>query len=628
MMSRPTSYRETDASALRAIAQAAVNVELFTIPLYMVALYSIQGMHQINAKDNDFYRYRLWPGAATSANPKTANDKAFNLIFSVFIEEMLHLQLTANIASAMGVTPIFTSPVLQNEDHGWLCYGSNHTVIPHIIDLQDTVHTDVTVTLAALTEEQVSLFQVIEEPTSLARSHVNKPDKYFPEVPFDGWTAKSTEDDLPMFGTIDHMYECYYAYMTLTYDDGTNLWQYVFTPGSQQNDLFNHEEEGHPKREFGGFRTTITAAEPLKALTQVLAMMNAITDQGEGSTLDARVDAEDLSTVQAKYQASRIALEVDYPEYSDTGQLMASADATARFDNGGVDHYERFSELIALLPDIVTWPMWHREHGPWVAEDLQIQEITEDRYKLPTPQSVADAMNRIAAVPDAMYPLFSKAAVGSIAGVTTVLDQYWSADKVVFPYPSMTGSADRLSTCWALFGQPPDLSLGIGTTTVDQLYHGCQGLDVERRDNACPAVEVYHSCRGSNGCQFQGGCGFVQPVADGGGGGSCGFALVKAKTTEETDGTFSAPSANKCATYGGCAVPMSASQLLVQGGTMQLYSVAGDLIGTTDFYEGEKAHDVAYRAYLSVMEHYKPAVTLPVDPAPPSDIRLVFPPST
>lgn len=102
----------TDMAALRAIAQAAIEVELFTIPLYMASLYSIQGMHQITSAANAFYRGRLWPGGATIANPVTVNEKAFNIVFSVFIQEMLHLQLASNMATTIGVTPNFTSSAL------------------------------------------------------------------------------------------------------------------------------------------------------------------------------------------------------------------------------------------------------------------------------------------------------------------------------------------------------------------------------------------------------------------------------------------------------------------------------------------------------------------------------------
>ena len=65
---RDPAKRETDKAALQAIAQAAIDVELFTIPLYMVSMYSIQGMHQITSKGNDFYRGRLWSWLANSAH--------------------------------------------------------------------------------------------------------------------------------------------------------------------------------------------------------------------------------------------------------------------------------------------------------------------------------------------------------------------------------------------------------------------------------------------------------------------------------------------------------------------------------------------------------------------------------
>src|ERR1044072_235530 len=95
---RDSGFIDTDIRVVRWIAQAAVNVELFTIPLYMTSLYSITGMHPITGQGNAFYKGRLWPGAKTSSEPRTANEKDFNLLFSVFIQEMLHLHMAANIA--------------------------------------------------------------------------------------------------------------------------------------------------------------------------------------------------------------------------------------------------------------------------------------------------------------------------------------------------------------------------------------------------------------------------------------------------------------------------------------------------------------------------------------------------
>src|SRR4051812_35264629 len=137
---RPAENIKTDKAALLAIAQAAIDVELFTLPLYMVSMYSIQGMHQITSKGNDFYRGRLWPGASPARDAASSpNAMAFNHFFSVFIDEMLHLQLASNIAKALGLMPSYNSTALMDEKYGWVCYGPDQTVLPHILDFQDTV---------------------------------------------------------------------------------------------------------------------------------------------------------------------------------------------------------------------------------------------------------------------------------------------------------------------------------------------------------------------------------------------------------------------------------------------------------------------------------------------------------
>jgi hypothetical protein len=424
-------------------------------------------------------------------------------------------------------------------------------------------------------------------------------------VPFAGWTEEMTEVDLPMFGTIGWMYSCYYEYLSLVYEDGLTLWDHVFVPDSQQNDLFNVENAGHPKKEYTGFRTLITTSHPAKAYSQALAMMNAITDQGEGSVLDQRTDDLDVAK---QYEADQAAMEADYPSYSDTGELAPSADAMARYTYGDWDHYDRFSTLLEMVDQVTTWPTWHQKHGPWVAEDFQPGEITPGLYDIPSAADVADAMNRIAEAPELMRPLFNQAAVGSLAGITTVLNQYWAGPDVIFPYPAMVGSGDRMTMSWALFGLPPDLSVGADLSVSGVAQHACQGLNLTEPGNACAAIGVYHSCRGANNCAGQGGCGFVQKI-NAAQPGQHGFAAVKAKAA--TSGLFSAPSANACAGQGGCAVPIAASQLLVQSGTMQLYDNDGQL----QFSKGEPVHEVAMRA-------------AGLDEVPPNDLRLVLPPAT
>lgn len=651
---RDPALKNTDRAALRLIAQAAVDVELFTIPLYMTSLYSIQGMHAITGQGNAFYKGRLWPGSKTSANPVTANEQAFNLVFSVFIQEMLHLQMAANMATVLGVSPRFTDTALQDDRHGWTCYGPTNSVIPNIIDLKDTIHhEDVPVNVGPLSDTLLRLFIAIEQPEADARANI-KPGKekdYFPAAPFADWT---TDDPLPPFGTIGWMYQCYYDYLSLTYSDGTTLWDEMFTAGAVQNDLFNNfSSPGHPMREFMGFETTIATTDQAIAFEQMISMMDAITDQGEGSEIQRRPQL--LQAVKPRYQPSNTALRADYPSYDDTGTQIPSADAVARSDNDPMDHYERFKKVADLLPQVVTWPMWLEANKAWTAQELQGPDYDPaNPLKLPTPDELAAALNALNE-PSARaqsHTLLSQAVIGAIAGVTTVLNDYWSppaTGPVLFPFPSMAGSGDRMSIAWAVLGQTPDLSIGLDPATPNKLYHSCQALDLDGTgDNSCAAVEIFHTCRGSNNCHAQGGCGFVQPI---GGGGNCGSAVVVRGGAGAPVGggcgrppqkLYSAPSDNKCGGFGGCAVPISASQVFPNFGQMQLYDfVANQEGGSSEgkdgwqsvpfgepmtYDRGEKVHDVAYRAYQAVMAHR--GKTVPADPPDPDNLRLVFPPST
>jgi hypothetical protein len=66
--------------------QAAVDLEFWTIPFYLSAMYSI----------------------------KDAGDPAYQTILSVVNQEMLHVQLAANLANAYGLSPNFPVPIYQN----------------------------------------------------------------------------------------------------------------------------------------------------------------------------------------------------------------------------------------------------------------------------------------------------------------------------------------------------------------------------------------------------------------------------------------------------------------------------------------------------------------------------------
>jgi hypothetical protein len=647
----------TDISAAKALAQAAVNVELFTIPLYMSTMYSIYGMHQINSGGETYYLGREWPGMSTKAMPGTPNAIAFNIIFSVFIQEMLHLQMASNIATALGVQPTFVSLALQTEKHGWHCYGPDCTVIPHIVDLKDTQnYSTVRVNLEALNPNQVSLFLAIEQAEAMAREelkHLPTP-KYFPSVPFKGWKPADTELDLPLFGTIGWMYECYAQYLSIEYTDGENLFQKMFQPGSVQQDMFNSEVSGHPNKEFPRFETQLTAADvsdSMMAFDKVIDMMSAISDQGEGSAiaLQRYRKCHLLQAVEGKYQEDTVALEHDYQSFDQYGKPAPSRDATARGDSKALDHYERFLLVRELLATVTTWEQrhaaWDKEGRGWTGADLHNAQYdtAEAPANIPKPDEVAAALNRLKAQGEPTHQLLSQVAVGAIAGITTVLDTYWQVQSTVFPFPSMVGSGDRMSICWAICGKAADLREGLDAPDKTALYHACQGLSLAEPDTAasCAAIEIYHSCKGSNGCHAQGGCGFAHSDQ---GGGSCGGASCGGSATStRLHGTcgapstvpYSAPSDNKCASFGGCAVPISASQVYPTTApppAMKLYDFIGPehqsqpLPNIMAFACGDLVYEKAWEAYKAVMASRGHTVTTSM-PAP-TDLRLALPPST
>jgi hypothetical protein len=646
---RPAKNKDTDKAALQAIAQAAIDVELFTLPLYMVSMYSIQGMHQITSKGNDFYRGRLWPGASPARDPASSpNAAAFNHFFSVFIDEMLHLQLASNIAKALGVMPSYNSKALVDGNYGWVCYGPDNTVLPHILDFQDTVegYNDIKVRLDALTVEQNRLFLAIEQNEEDAKKIIDpdKVGKYFPAAPFENWKAG---DDLPMFGTIGWMYKCLWQYMEIVYDDGTSLFEYVFNRGTLERDLFNASSSYH-KPEYPRMPTMASGEVSVpNAMENILNMINAITDQGEGAGVAEWIRRMRgllrYAPVEGQFQPDEEALNFDYPSYTDTGvQNDPSGNKVARSQNGALDHHDRFLAIDALLKAgvVVTWDQWHAAGNKWTAEMLMTneQDYKANKWNLPPAEDIADALNNLKA-DEANYKVFSQAAAGSIAGITRVLGGFWTAETTGFPSPSMYGSGDRVSICWAVFGRYPDITAGITEKTTGQMYHACQGLELSGGGgDTCAEVAVFHSCRGSNTCKAEGGCGFVQIQGQSQ---QCGHKVLldhlqPTLQVQATAPLYSAPSDNKCASFGGCAVPISASQLYPEPSPghevafMEVYDFVGQTaapvkIGLLRYEVGDRVYDVAWQAYVKVLEHRKQPIP---DKPKDSELRVAFPPST
>lgn len=694
LFDRDPANFETDKAALEAIIQAAVNVELFTIPLYMTSMYSLQGVHQITGKKSKLYEGRLWPGLAPSFRPGSLgniaeNETAFNTIFSVFIEEMLHLQMASNLATSLGVTPEFTQMSPEAANYAWSVYGEDKTVIPYIVDFKDCVapYDKIRVKLGSLTLEQNELFLAIEAPEAPEEAEPGKPAKvsaverikekaedrihgYFPEVPFKGWAPG---DPLPLFGTIGHMYQCLWDYLDIEYKEADGriwtLFEKIYNPAALQQDLFNTAGSGHPYREYPDLETTVSGWLPDRAKEVIFKLICGITDQGEGKGITKNIRPRmGLMAVSPVNQSSDDALKGDYPSYTDQGEPAPSSHAHARYENDKTDHYDRFEEIKEdlLSGKILTWDNWRTDWpetkgGKWLASDLKGANYDNNTYNLPPAEEVAAALNRLGTPKNAdgsidtekfaaNYKQFCQIATGAIAGITTVLNNFWDATKqpVNFPFPSMGGSGDRLMMCWAVYGKFPDLSIGVEPREDGVLYHACQGMNLNpdvTDDDQCGSPQVYHNCKGSNSCKAEGGCGFVQEIgkSSGCGGSSKVQAAVKGGCGAPPKVAYSAPADNMCGSFGGCAVPISASQIYpdftnTQGqanvGTMELNDFVGSGFAVETipndgvmFKSGDFVYDIAWEAFSKVLAHRNPDAPAPVRPEP-SDIRLAFPPST
>ena len=160
---------------------------------------------------------------------------------------------------------------------------NDKTVLPHILDFKDTVkeYNDIKVKLGALTVEQNRLFLAIEQNEEDAKKMIDpaKVKNYFPVAPFETWEVGN---DLPMFGTIGWMYRCLWTYIEIEYDDGTKLFESVFNRGTLERDLFN-ASSSHHKPEYPKMPTMASGEISVpSAMENILNMINAITDQGEG----------------------------------------------------------------------------------------------------------------------------------------------------------------------------------------------------------------------------------------------------------------------------------------------------------------------------------------------------------
>lgn len=202
--------------------QHAVELELWTIPLYLSALYSIRDLDKTNPKE--------YPVSA-------------KLLASVAVQEMLHLELASNLCIALGHAPEFRRPHYNDQ-------SKIPFIHPDPAELPERLDGYV-VGIGPLDGNQLKLFCAIE----------------FPEVPRQtAWADKDSYD------SIGELYEALKIGVA-------HLWESSYV-GAQAGNPQVAAFEGYTPR----LNVDVGFSQKITDLDSALDAIDAIVAQGEGAS--------------------------------------------------------------------------------------------------------------------------------------------------------------------------------------------------------------------------------------------------------------------------------------------------------------------------------------------------------
>lgn len=435
------------AERVRQHLQNAVYLEMWTVPLYLTAAYSLDappagtGRPEFAAtptKDGkpDF-------GSFTQAD---YNQYAFNGILSVAIQEMLHVELAGNLLNAVRtaespVSPVFTSDADVQQPPN--CAPVYDALPPCLADAKPPA--GVQLKLGPFDKNQALLFQWIEHDQQVAPG-------------YDKEMYRESYDSIGLFYTA-LMYGIQVCWGDLFPKEGRDpdplqrddwdtgaksarggrLLKFVFPRLQKQtaDGLLETEYKNFSIKVYGSWAAGLERAKA--ALTGIM-----VQGEGAGGTQDIPV------------------------EFQPTGD--ASDAIEVALDK--VSHYERFTELVGLVDKM----SYVQPVG--APEPTQYTKVLNESYSsflLGLQAAFADPKNGFS--------------LGAMAGLGNRTLQAWEngvAPAAMYTWVSPTSFIDHDGT---------------------RGYHACQGLDPTGK-NDC-ATAFYHVCSTTNMCKGQGGCGLA-----------------------------------------------------------------------------------------------------------------------
>ncbi|HEX6641642.1 MAG TPA: ferritin-like domain-containing protein [Thermoanaerobaculia bacterium] len=581
--------------------KAIVEVELFTIPVYLTAVYSFseKGLSYVDPH----------PGSGGDVRPLySLQQKAL----SVAVQEMLHLQLACNLVNALGETPDIPN----------LSLHSGPITIPH---LKTAGGSSQTMSLGNL-PEAIGSFIDIEAPD---------PDHTFPPP-----------NDKAEYTSISDLYYATLELLGLVAQAAYEANAPIFDGGHQVV--------------YGTFPSTYPQI-PMKIESPDTAVTaaNAIADQGEGQLLteqNAALAAQRLAlyvfgrkgensdgNVAPQFRpelASRFGQWGNWAHYDRFKQIKATLesprfkkwDDAVRAEYAALEHHRQFDigAFYVHAGGATIWSDLPQDPAPTptLKQLTNSNELTWEWITRQLRSGFKDGTLNPSYSTDPAAPSFTEAML-SFKYVLPMIWCYRQAPTFT-PRPLATGA--EVQTAMDII-DPYCLFHWDAKTRELRSHHGfqqnaCHGLNscsnrgwggfgTRPGDGAC-STAAPHTCGGNNDCRDRGGCGFlVGPSGE-----ACSTARKQKQTTHATRVLRGAaaplgggcvpmatpcllppseewvPGMNSCALRGGCETPIS---------TRQVFSSAGvPIIDAQDAVDGwtEKAKkEVGARAGTPVWDY-------------------------
>lgn len=328
------------AQDVRQHLQWACDLELFTLPLYLTAAYSIKAPI---VNGSPMYDPHIGWEFDDNWSESQRAQWAFNIVYSVAIQEMLHLMLARNVATALGRTVVIDQPpAIPNYDTGG--------IVPHLLELDPKDYKEEAniapfqVRLGPLDENQINLFLAIEVPEELVRR--KRRPHHGPNAPY-----RSIGEFYDALVTgIRACWDDLYQHQNASYAD---LYQY----GAYFADDYDPVYVGGDSKPGVAPDPPYTPADAKKTIADILHM---IIEQGEGGVQTAVLVYERLGVARLQQRHPPVRFPVRFP----------GAKLEEMFPDDSYSHWGRFSALKphVLAGQIPTWgtdgqaSQWHLKH--------------------------------------------------------------------------------------------------------------------------------------------------------------------------------------------------------------------------------------------------------------------------